>query len=62
MTHYVCNGGCKGISDDSEVICQATDCLAYSKPLNQCNCEDGMHEEVNSSEENLSNSTNSLEV
>jgi len=42
MTHYICKGGCNGVSD-SPGTCQAKDCASHGKPLEACSCEDGKH-------------------
>lgn len=42
MKHYICNGGCNGVSDVTGT-CQAPDCGRYGQPLGECSCEDGMH-------------------
>lgn len=44
MKHYICTGGCKGISDESGV-CQAKDCPKVGQPLSECTCVDEKHEE-----------------
>ena len=41
-THYICVGGCKGVSESSGV-CQAADCPDHEKPLKECSCTDGLH-------------------
>ncbi len=46
MTHYVCTGGCKGVSDEPGAICRGEDCANHNKPLTPCNCEDGTHKEA----------------
>ncbi|MBI4991987.1 MAG: hypothetical protein HZB99_02105 [Candidatus Harrisonbacteria bacterium] len=40
--HYVCTGGCEGLSDKSGV-CQAEDCPDHGKSLRECGCADGSH-------------------
>ena len=45
MSHYICTGGCKGISDKPGA-CEAADCIKYAQPLQECNCIDGKHGEV----------------
>src|SRR3989344_1897458 len=40
--HYVCYGGCRGVSDKPGV-CQAEGCPDHGKPLHECDCEDGEH-------------------
>ena len=48
--HYICTGGCKGVSDKPGV-CQAEGCPDYQKPLKECNCEDGLHGQTDKQEE-----------
>ena len=43
MTHYVCVGGCKGVSDNPQATCQAEDCPKHTHPLIACECTDGEH-------------------
>ena len=40
--HYICTGGCNGVSDKPGV-CQAADCPKHGQPLTQCGCEGGKH-------------------
>jgi hypothetical protein len=42
MVHYICTGGCKGVSD-SPGVCRAVDCPDHGKALKPCDCEDGTH-------------------
>ena len=42
MTHYICVGGCKGVSE-TPGVCQAKDCPEHSHPLKECDCADGEH-------------------
>lgn len=42
MKHYVCPGGCQGVSE-TEGVCQAETCPKHGKPLEECECEDGEH-------------------
>lgn len=49
--HYVCTGGCKGVSDDSSATCQAENCPKHSHPLTPCSCEDQQHAEAFSAEQ-----------
>lgn len=42
MTHYICKGGCKGVSDYPKT-CGGSDCPFYGKSMEQCDCEDGTH-------------------
>lgn len=41
-THYVCTGGCKGVSPVPGT-CQADSCPMHEHPLKECHCADGMH-------------------
>ena len=43
MTHYICTGTCKGVSDTSGT-CQAENCPKHNKILESCDCTDGQHE------------------
>ena len=45
MTHYVCTGGCKGVSDKPG-NCNAEACVKHGQPLTPCNCADEKHEDV----------------
>ena len=47
MKHYVCTGGCGGVSDTPKV-CDAEDCPKEGEALNPCDCEDGQHDTVSS--------------
>lgn len=40
--HFICTGGCKGISDKPGV-CQAKNCPKHNHPLELCDCKDGKH-------------------
>lgn len=46
MTHYVCTGGCKGVSNDAGTVCKAEDCPRHDHPLTPCDCEDKGHREA----------------
>lgn len=50
MTHYVCTGGCGGVSEKPG-SCQTESCSLYGKPLVECNCADGQHAEAFAKEE-----------
>lgn len=52
MTHYICKGGCKGVSEEMGV-CEADGCANQWELLEECACADGKHgfEEVGGSEE-----------
>ncbi|MFA5933622.1 MAG: hypothetical protein WC795_00120 [Candidatus Paceibacterota bacterium] len=43
MEHYVCTGGCGGVSNEAGV-CQTEGCVRFGQPLHECGCEDNMHE------------------
>ncbi len=42
MTHYICTGGCDGVSEH-EGVCQAVTCPLHGHPLVPCDCTDGKH-------------------
>jgi len=42
MEHYICTGGCKGVSEEAGV-CRAADCPRHGEPMEKCDCEDGEH-------------------
>jgi len=42
MTHHICTGGCKGISDEPK-NCGAENCSKHGQPLNACDCTDNKH-------------------
>jgi hypothetical protein len=50
MKHYICTGGCGGVSEKPGV-CQAIDCPKYGKPLEECDCEDKSHKATSKSKE-----------
>ncbi len=45
MTHYVCTGGCDGVSDEP-AACQLKGCIKYELPMAICHCTDGQHAEA----------------
>jgi len=45
MKHYICTGGCEGVSDKPGV-CQAMTCAKHGKPLIECDCTDAKHSAV----------------
>jgi hypothetical protein len=45
MTHYICTGGCNGVSD-TPGVCQSETCSLHKHELKECNCTDGQHTEV----------------
>ena len=44
-THYVCEGGCGGTSDDPKA-CQTESCSKNGEMMAECHCADGEHAEV----------------
>jgi hypothetical protein len=42
MTHYICTGGCGGVSGVPGT-CQAITCPKHGVPLEACDCADGRH-------------------
>ncbi len=42
MPHYICTGGCKGVSD-TPGVCQTEGCSLEGHTLEECNCIDGEH-------------------
>ncbi len=42
MKHYICTGGCNGVSE-TPGVCQAEDCSKHNQNLEECNCEDEKH-------------------
>lgn len=42
MPHYICKGGCKGVSDIPGV-CENEDCASHNHQFEACDCEDGKH-------------------
>ena len=48
-THYVCTGGCGGVSG-TPGNCHTGGCPDYGKPLKECHCENGMHSEAGEQE------------
>ncbi|MEK6809515.1 MAG: hypothetical protein AABY40_02490 [Nanoarchaeota archaeon] len=50
-THYVCTGGCKGVSG-TPGVCQASDCADHGKSLKECNCMDDLHGQAQKQESN----------
>jgi len=45
MIHYVCTGGCGGVSN-SPGNCKAESCSLHGHLLTECNCQDGKHKEA----------------
>ena len=42
MKHYICTGGCEGVSEKPGV-CQDETCPKHDRPLTECDCADGGH-------------------
>ncbi|OGI69489.1 hypothetical protein A3A09_00070 [Candidatus Nomurabacteria bacterium RIFCSPLOWO2_01_FULL_42_20] len=42
MKHYICTGGCGGVSE-SPGVCQANVCVKKGHSLIECDCADGKH-------------------
>ena len=42
MTHYICKGGCGGVSEEAGV-CETDSCVNQYELLEECNCTDGKH-------------------
>ena len=43
MVHFICTGGCGGVAK-TPGMCKAEDCPFYAEELQECHCEDGLHE------------------
>lgn len=43
--HYICDGGCKGVSEKAGV-CGAETCAKFGQPLTECECTDMKHHGV----------------
>ncbi|MCH8748893.1 YwbE family protein [Patescibacteria group bacterium] len=50
MPHYICTGGCEGVSD-TPGVCQADDCRKHQHSLQECSCADDKHTEVMAADE-----------
>lgn len=50
MEHFICTGGCGGVSGVPGV-CQTEGCANFGKPLKACSCPDGEHAEVKAEDE-----------
>lgn len=42
MTHYICTGGCEGVSE-TPGTCQSKDCAKSEQPLDSCDCTEELH-------------------
>lgn len=47
--HYVCTGGCKGVSTNPGV-CGAENCASHNHDLVECMCADSMHNDFKACE------------
>jgi len=45
MEHFVCTGGCGGISG-TPGVCQTESCPHHKHSLESCSCTDGSHDDV----------------
>ncbi len=52
MQHFVCTGDCESESPKAGV-CETEGCSKEGDMLAECNCEDGLHEGVVSSSDDL---------
>ena len=43
MDHYICTGGCGGVSDVAKA-CETEGCPKKGQPFEECGCADGSHE------------------
>lgn len=43
MEHYICKGGCEGVSEQ-QGVCQEPTCPNFGKALEKCDCIDNKHE------------------
>lgn len=50
MAHYICTGGCGGVSDTAGV-CKTEGCSKEGEPLEFCDCTDGEHAGLSEIEE-----------
>ena len=50
MKHYVCRGGCGGVSDEM-AACEADGCSNQWQMMEECNCADGKHGMTDRAEE-----------
>jgi len=46
MKHFVCTGDCAAEASKAGV-CQTEGCDREGETLTECNCEDGIHDEIN---------------
>lgn len=45
MKHYICTGGCGGVSS-TPGVCKTDNCPLKGHPLKECDCTDNKHEKV----------------
>lgn len=50
MSHYICTGGCGGVSE-TPGVCKTEECSKEGKPLEFCDCTDGEHNGLSEIEE-----------
>lgn len=50
MTHFICTGGCEGVSEKPGT-CQAEDCEKHEQPLTECDCKEAKHGQEEGEEE-----------
>ena len=46
MTHYICTGGCEGVSE-TPGTCQAQDCEKQGQSMDSCECSEELHGQSN---------------
>ncbi len=61
MKHFICEGGCKGVSENP-VSCGANTCSKYNKALTECNCENTPHKFSSSKCENCESCEGSCDI
>lgn len=50
MQHYVCDGTCGAVSEEPGT-CQDVECTSYLEDLRGCDCDDNLHENPESQDE-----------
>ncbi|MBI4114721.1 MAG: hypothetical protein HY445_02665 [Candidatus Niyogibacteria bacterium] len=50
MEHFICTGGCGGVSG-TPGVCQAESCPLHGLDLKPCGCTDGEHADVKAAAE-----------
>jgi hypothetical protein len=51
LKHYKCSGTCQG-SSEKPGVCEAQDCDKFGEALEECNCQDGTHNNDKEDQEN----------